>query len=325
MPRDIFISHRHADKPIADVFVKHLQLWNVPKNALFQSSDHRFGAEIGAALKDELRKALGEAHLVILLFTDADADWQFCIWETGVATDPGDATPATRVAVFQAGMDLPRVFNDEVVFKMSEEDIRRFVQQFHTTKGFYHSGSAHQPDVDPGIIRQRAEDLFRDLREVIPEGKREERYRWDNFQLWIAPESVKEIKEATGERRVQIIQSAAEVRNPFGSALLHFGYTTNTGLTFADLTARWSRNQKPRSSVPNGWIQEICEEINRALDSEPAVPPIELMLSSHVQSWWFYPIVNHARVMPDGSFQFEIYLYRLPSEFVEKIRSIIPE
>jgi hypothetical protein len=297
-------------------------MWSVPKDAIFQSSDHRSGAEIGLTLKEELRKALGEAHLVLLIFTDQDADWQFCMWETGVATDPHDATPSTRIAVFQAGMELPRVFNDEVIFKMTKDDIRRFVHQFHTTKGFYLKDAAHQKDVDSETLEQRASLLFSELKDVIPEGKREERYRWDNFQLWISPESTKKIKEATAEKRIQLIQSEGRVRNPFGSALYHFGYTTNGNLSLSDLQTRWLRNQEKNPNLPKGWILEICEEIGRAIDSQPAVPPSELMLSCHVQNWWFYPIVNHARVMPDGSFEFEIYLYRLPDAFVEKIRRI---
>ena len=28
----------------------------------------------------------------------------------------------------------------------------------------------------------------------------------------------------------------------------------------------------------------------------------------------FFPILNHARIMPDGGFEFDIYMYRLPGE-----------
>ncbi len=50
----IFISHRHGDKDIADVFTKHLTYWGLAREEIFQSSSAGQGAEKGRYLTDQL-------------------------------------------------------------------------------------------------------------------------------------------------------------------------------------------------------------------------------------------------------------------------------
>jgi hypothetical protein len=45
-----------------------------------------------------LLRALGEARLVLLVFTKADADWSYCLYECGVAIDPEQGDSPTRCA-----------------------------------------------------------------------------------------------------------------------------------------------------------------------------------------------------------------------------------
>lgn len=317
--KPIFISHRHADRLIADVFNKHFQLWSVPRDAIFQSSEHRSGPEIGGKLKQQLREALSQAQLVLLIYTDPDEDWQFCMWECGVAVDPSDTTEDTKIVVFQAGKEECRVFLDEVVFKLELEDIRKFVTQFHNTKGLLEPGQKFADKVADNILEERAQRLFDDLKTVTPLGVREERFRWDRFVLWISPETLKKLQDGQTGDREKIILEEAQVRDPFGSAMLHFGYTSASNLTLGKLAERWRSGVDAKA--PRGWIAALCEEMLRATNATPAEPPSEVMLSRLVKTWWLYPIVNHARILPDGSFEFDIYLYRLPDGFPEKLQA----
>ena len=58
MPRETFISHRHADKKIADIIRIHLQLLGIPKEKIFQSSYAKGGLVIGRPIKEELWRVL---------------------------------------------------------------------------------------------------------------------------------------------------------------------------------------------------------------------------------------------------------------------------
>lgn len=321
MSREIFISHRHADHDIASVFSRHFQTWGVAQEEIFQSSDYQTSTVIGEPLRPQLKQALAEARLVLLIYTVSDADWEFCIWECGVATNPRDETPDTRVAMFQVGNRASRVFDADVVFKLTRDDIAKFVEQFHKHKGFFRSGAAFHPTIHPDILRKRTEDLSAELMKFSLSGKLEERYRWDRFTLRLKANIAREIRDGIEAARAgaavatptaELLSNGAEVIDSFGQALLHFGYTSGAkDLTLGKLVARWRENVAVAND-PQGWIRELCDEMARAIEDRPSRPSWELMKSGQYPDWWFYPVVNHVRLNPDGSFEFDVYLYRLP-------------
>ena len=97
LARKIFISHRHADKPIADALRKQLLSWGIPKEYIFPSSNYKHSGKIGRPIKAEIKKFLVKATLVILIYTSRDVNWEYHMWECGLATDP--KTVKTNVMV----------------------------------------------------------------------------------------------------------------------------------------------------------------------------------------------------------------------------------
>jgi hypothetical protein len=214
-----------------------------------------------------------------------------------------------------------RVFEDEVVFKLSREDIRKFVRQFHQHVGFFRKDVAFQKQVRDDILEKRAEDLYEELRSFAPPGRREERFRWDRFTLAVPSGKVRTIRDAADrEERHQAIKGEAVVVHSFGQALRHFGYTESArDLTLLSLEQRWLQATRSDPDAPKGWIAELCEEIHRSIENIPAEPSWELMRSVVYPGWWFYPILNHTRLNPDGSFEFDVYLYRLPGALPSEV------
>ena len=315
--RFIFISHKHDDKFIADVFKKHFLLWNIPLEDIFQSSDYRTSTLIGEPLKPQLRETLAKAVLVLLIYTDTDRDWEFCLWECGVAMDPNDET-ATRIALFQSGEQLSRVFQEDVIFRLEPDDIRKFVEQFHKKEGFVFQDQPFYPNVPSDILDTRAENLYDDLADLSIPGRREERYRWDFFSLGLSRSQVENFRKIQDEQeKIDFLIHNSQVVKSFGQALLHFDYITSTrDLSFKMLIERWQKAiiERKLEDVPQGWIQGICQEMNRAIDDTPARPTWELMRSLVYAEWWFYPIVNHVRVLSNGGWEFDIYMYRFPGK-----------
>lgn len=104
--RRVFISHKHTDRVLADrlrQLIDELSGGDVTTyvSSSVQPEGRRFGT-----LDGELKAALASAAVVILLYTDPIDNWEYCLWECGVATDPTDAT-ATRVEVFSIGGSVP--------------------------------------------------------------------------------------------------------------------------------------------------------------------------------------------------------------------------
>jgi hypothetical protein len=133
----LFISHKHADRKIADVILEFVYQRTNREVSVFQSSAADSETpEFGRVLSAELKEALWKTGVVILIYTTEDQDWQWCMWECGVATNP--ASPDTRIIVFQCSAQAPRVFQDSVrVNALEREDVLKFVKAFLTDSSFF--------------------------------------------------------------------------------------------------------------------------------------------------------------------------------------------
>ena len=107
----LFISHRHDDRPIADVLRRFIEARTGGRVTVFQSSSPGArGPKQGENLTEELRRNLWHASVVVLIYTARDQDWSYCMWECGVAQLPEPST--TKTVVFQCADQFPMVFAD---------------------------------------------------------------------------------------------------------------------------------------------------------------------------------------------------------------------
>src|SRR5215472_8598927 len=107
----LFISHKHADSKIAEVVGNFIEARSSGSVKVHLSSSPDFqGPKYGQNLNAQLRKALWETDVLVLIYTSADQDWQYCMWECGVATHPSSSP--SNIVVFQCGSDVPAAFGD---------------------------------------------------------------------------------------------------------------------------------------------------------------------------------------------------------------------
>ena len=110
----VFISHKHSDRSIAEAIARFVKNKSAGNARVYLSSSPDFeGPRFGQPLNSELRHALGESDLVILVYTDDREDWSYCMWECGVAVDPKDERH-TSVVVVQCTADEPKPFGDQL-------------------------------------------------------------------------------------------------------------------------------------------------------------------------------------------------------------------
>ena len=313
MSTRIFISHRTEDERIASVFNHNFQRWNVPANEIYQSSDARSGPTIGEQLLPQLYQALEEAVLCLWIYTTSERQ-EFCAHECtrAMGTRLGEAN--TRIAVFQVADEEVRLFPGQVFFRNTEKDLRRFVHQFHKEAGFYFQDKAFLPTASGDLVDDRARVLQKDLLDVQWPGRHQDRWRWDRFTLRLTGEEILKLEAVHDDNgRRELLKRSAIVADHFGRALEHFGYTTDaSNITFKNLVDRWDTVVKSEPYTRTGWVDFICDEMYRAIHDIPAQPRWELMKSPLYSSYWFFPILNHARKMSDGGFEFDIYMYRFP-------------
>jgi hypothetical protein len=128
------------------------------------------GPHLGNSLTSDLKQAIWDSRVVLLIYTTEDQDWSYCMWECGVATNP--EAPQTRIIVLQCANVVPKVFTDQVhVDVRSKEDILKLVKSLLTQADFFPgSDQALAPKLSPNesYIKDRAKKLYKELDDVIP-------------------------------------------------------------------------------------------------------------------------------------------------------------
>lgn len=164
----IFISHTHADLDIATAVAEVIKRRTLGAVRILLSSHFQFpGPHFGAGIDTELQRALWKADALILIHTSSeDQDWQYCMYECGIATRSGSET---NVLVFQCGRDTPPPFVEGLRVDINNyADLKRFAQHLSRDPGFFpNRGEALNPDASDIWVEQTAAELASEIGKLI--------------------------------------------------------------------------------------------------------------------------------------------------------------
>src|SRR6478609_2956813 len=324
-PPLVFISHKHADKAIAEVVAKFLRSTAAQPIRAYLSSNPAFeGPKIGQQINRELVKALCETDVLILIYTSEDKDWSWCMWECGVATD--DDTTETNMIVFQCGPESPKVFaGTKVVDVRKLDDVKAFTKQYFTDPNFYPSmKSAMAAHFALDITDKRGAELYENLKKVLPDfGPAREWPTWPFLRVEVPLTLADQIKDVTHpiklEEQSKLIKNSATVSFWVPRALEIFGRVSlDQSTKFTELEQIW------KSAYPGaeaGWFESCCEQIAAAAAEKlPSIRPISVrQVNSETE---FVPVVTHVRrISSQSTVQFDIYFFDVPWEGVQHVSS----
>jgi hypothetical protein len=314
----IFISHKHTDKDIATAIADVIKNRTLNGVRIYQSSNWKFdGPRFGPGLNNELRQALWNSDALILIYTSEDQNWQYCMYECGVATQPD--SPDTRIVVFQCGRDVPTPFAADLrVDVHNPENIKRFTKQLLTSPTFFpRMGKALAPDADNEALEKTAEELFQKIGEQVADPSNwqtDEWPAWPFLRVELPKLAVEKLELASSADRVkvsrQIVEGHGVVVKSDARAAALFGLN---GLQekhkFGDLLRTWKDNF-PRADAT--WFDSCCEQI--MVGARREFPVIRWARLREVGSESEYtPVLSSVKRLPFGSksTQFDIYFYNL--------------
>lgn len=316
--RKIFISHRHDDNKIASSLRKQLQSWGIPEDCIFQSSSNSQAGKVGRPIKQEIKRFLEQAKLVILIYTHPELNWDYCMYECGLATDP--ATVQTNVIVFQCTSNQPRVFRDELLIVTDADGIKRFTHQFHQKDDFFPGLPAYDPDLGIEGMDIRSTSLLDSLKPFLPSQETRNDIRWGYFTLLLPPEVIRSIKEPNSihdsYRACMKDHMNITVVDAAGWGLRHFGYQENEpGLSLNKVIGRWKSKIEEYDDSGNeneDWISELNMEVCRSVRNDPpqiSWAPLKSVYP-HI-NWYVCPVINEVRYKADGNVELVIFMYRV--------------
>ncbi len=311
--RSLFISHKHVDHKIANVLAEFVRERSLGRVKVHLSSDPNFeGPKIGKNLNDQLKLALRQANAVVLLYTSADQDWSYCMWECGVALDP--EMEDTNILVLQCGNDVPGPFADQVrINARRRDDILRFAQMFLTEPkffpGFDESVATFQAN-DPQITKA-ADELFSNIQTVLPPLEEEPTEEWPawpyikvelrldqvDYLRNLDPRAQKDWMTEELPKLGTVAESDGRVQELFGKAKFPINLPLNQLLTY------WVHGHP---NLAKDWFDGLCNQLTVAALGE--FPVIYWTHLAGPRGAKYLPILSRVtRIPSQRKMQFHIY------------------
>jgi hypothetical protein len=316
----LFISHRHDDRAIADVIREFVTNRSGGRIAVYQSSSGEAQApKIGRNVNQELVKALWKTDLLVLIYTSKAQDWDYCMWECGVATHP--QSDDARVIVLQCGRQLPPVLADKIaVDVLSREKVQRFVNEFLTDPGFF--PSAGEPvsgfQTNDENVKRAADELYEELLKVVPQESNDQVEEWPAVpfvRLGLAAAQVLEIADEEDEAEARrltskllldatVLKADTEAAGLFGRPSLPVNESFGKILPAA-----------ARKGEPPAWLMSLAAQVMRAAQwNFPSVAWGLMRSANENDSTWYGPVLTHVRRFPTKAMEFEIHFQRFACE-----------
>jgi hypothetical protein len=312
----LFISHKHVDSKIADVISRFVRMNTGGRVKIFQSSSP--GADNpkpGDNLNESLKQALWETEVLILVYTNPNQNWHYCMWECGVASHPGSSN--TRIIVFQCAGAALSLFSEQVsVNAKNLVDIQKFTNTFLTDPSFFPSYQGPITDHQPSgqEVAEVAAELFQQLQKVLPVEHEEPSEGWPAqpfLRLQMSQELANRICDANPEQGLQLvnefIQNECVVVESDKVAGFLFGANLSNGMKFGRILSRW------KEAYPNSeskWIEALSKQIMAGAQDE--FPPSEWELMQGVNNLnWYAPMLSRVRrIHSQQCIQFDIYFHK---------------
>lgn len=322
----VFISHKHSDKSIADVVRHFIEDRSGGRITVFQSSSEDAQApRLGRNLNQELCTRLWQTGLLLLIYTSPDDNWDYCMWECGVALRP--SSPDTRTIVFQCGPQTPKVFADQVrVDARSLANIQQFTNELMTSVDFMVGLDAPLTRFDPNAtkIQEAAQELHANLEKVIPAASGDEDVNvWPPYpfiKLQVSSKSALRVKNADSEKRPKIalevtrnavvLEMDSEARRLFGIA----GWRPD--LTVDSLVKSWQGRYPHAEPI---WLNGVATQVAPAILNQFPTLDWQLMRGVDERDQTLYaPVVNQVREIADHQYVFDVYFNKFELDLDEK-------
>jgi TIR domain/CBS domain len=308
----IFISHKHSDRKIAETIAQFIKNKSAGNARVHLSSSPDFeGPRLGQPINSELRRALGESDLVILVYTDDREDWSWCMWECGVAVDPREEH-VTAVVVVQCTADVPKPFADQLRVDARDLDsVQGFVKELLSTTYFFDHRDEPMTGFSPEgrEVGDFAAELHGALADVLPTGIGSERSTPTSpfLRVRLSSQAADEIKSnyLAGKREPneKIVESGALIVEEEGAGAL-FGMQLGPSSTLGEVLADWqmediNSGQKPR------WFVSLTDQIEAALAGK--MRPVPWAVYKAVKGQSDVPFVAGSLQVADGV-EFDVYM-----------------
>ena len=276
----IFISHRSEDAALAKSIKKIMEVYAAGRLVFHISEEMPKGADWYKWIKDRLV----ESRMLLLLFTDNTAAWDWCLYEAGLFTQWDDDT--RRIICLHTSREPPAPLKHLQSVPALGEEILLFLRQLFVETELTGLESPLNATLtsNPTELKRAAEKIAKAMRRNT--------VRQDHLTKYIHINI-----ERPARLRAGVIPGDAAIDSDAESFAL---FNKKMGKwTWGDLL-------EGRKEDPDGrWIDELNRAINQA-SSRRLVDPIFATLRVRQTGRIYRPILHRVATKSDGSQQFTV-------------------
>ena len=316
----LFISHKHSDKRIADVIRDFISKYSGGRIDVFQSSSPwAEGPKVARNVNKELKAALWKAHALILVYTTPDHDWNYCMFECGVASHPDSAD--SKLIVFQCGGTVPSLFSEQLNINARKlEDIQKFTNEFLTDPNFF---SGTQKPItrfqrNGQEVVKAAAEFAKDLMQpgILPPEKVDPNDEWPAYpyiRFELSQKDADGIAKFRGGTRkhaaTKIIQNECAIRKADKYAERLFGVPSfSAGTKLKELRRIWA---DAHSKLKPKWLDALSAQILDGVMWRLPVVRWEIMRGVNDDAC-YVPMMSYVRKVPARqSIEFDVFFFKL--------------
>jgi hypothetical protein len=314
----VFISHRHVDAALADVFREEISDWCGVDAQIYQSSHQSNASRVGAELGDEVTSAIWRSDMVLLICTDAPGNYDWPMYEVGLAQTPGDSS--ANLVVFYTTDDIPDQLAGRIGVPLKRQSVAKFVHDFHRSEGtLANHQSAFRPDITDESVERLSDRLYERLKLVAPRGI-EDVAIYDRITLAITAETADQIIEtgdSEGQRAAfklaeEVVPPNSTIRSSSGDPQEFFSFDEfETGMSLEKLVSRWERDLE--EPLHTKWEPEVCRAIAAAIMNRPERDVSVPFLSANGKQWLLPMLARYRRIPYEEILEFDVLLCKLES------------
>ena len=125
----IFISHKHEDRELAEFLDERMRILSADRIKCFISEQIPTGTD----WLDWIKESLLETQVLIMLFTDPSADWDWLLYEAGLYTRLDQVKQGLVICIHNPNIEPPEPIKNLQAVKANQEDMEQFLKKFFGT------------------------------------------------------------------------------------------------------------------------------------------------------------------------------------------------
>jgi hypothetical protein len=295
---NVFISHNHEDEVAAKTIKGELALYGANRLNFFLSEEITPGDDWCQWINERLVTS----NVLLLLFTDPSATWDWCLYEAGLFArlDRSEGEQNRRVlCLHNPKTDPPSQLRHLQTVKVDPPHMRSFLKQLF--------GTAKLTAIEPPINSAFAENeealtqVANKLCTVIAPVNPERRYYHPDLTLWVKAPSRLTNGQIPGDTVIETDRTALEL---FGLDECPPG---RDHWTWGEL------QQNAQRAEDQEWVEALGRTLSAASQGR-SIEPIQATFQALPSGKLYRPVLRRRDLERDGSMRFSIVLVEQFSE-----------